>query len=241
MGKRKAKRKTFDTKEVPVKFLMDHLSSPVSIYDSRKGKFIYVNPPFCNLTGLTAEEVYAMPLAEYLTRVHAKDLLVVLNEVAKKVRDACSRYIKNKKQQLVYTINYRLKQKDGKYCHVMVQCTVLEWYRDLKRSVSLNLYTDISNHKNDHKIVLNISVFNAADNLWKTVLTEEFLGKPEMLSERECEVMKLMVIENTAGEIAKKLNIKFYTVRAHWRNILGKTNCKTQKDLKELARKEGWI
>ena len=98
-----------------------------------------------------------------------------------------------------------------------------------------------NHHKKDHKIALTINAFNPADQSWKTVITEEFLATPQMLSEREREVMKLIVQENSANEIAEKLDLKFYTVRAHWRNILGKTGCKTQKQLKTLAHREGWI
>ncbi len=193
------------------------------------------------LTGLTSEELYNINLDEFLTRVHAKDLLVVLNEVAKRVRDTCSKFIKNKKQQLTYTVNYRFKQRDGKYIHVLAQNTVIEWHEDLQRSVSLNLYTDISNHKKDHKVILTITIYNESDKQWKTILTEEFLSKPEMLSEREQEIMKMIVHENTASEISEKPGMKFYTVRSHWRNILNKTGCKSQKELKELAHREGWV
>ena len=240
-NKKPASRKIAAPEDAKVKFLMHHLSSPISIYDSKKERYIYVNPHFCHLTGLTEEELHNIKLTEFLTRVHAKDLLVVLNAVAKQVRNACVEYIEKKNCQVVYTLNYRLKQADGTYLHVMAQNTVLEWYKDVQRSVVLSLYTDISNHKKDHKIMLTLNAMNPADKLWKTVLTEEFLTAPEMLSRREKEVMMLIVQENTASQVAQKLGLKFYTVRAHWRNILGKTGCKSHKELKALAHKEGWI
>ena len=228
-------------KHASIKYLFQHLNSPISILDSRKRKFIYVNPQFIQLTGLSAEELYKVDLSEFLTRIHAKDLLVMLGDIAKRVRDTSSKYIFNKRQQLSYTLNYRFKQKNGKFVSVMVQNTVLEWDENNKRSVTLNLYTDISHHKKDNKILLTINILNETSQLWETVLTEEFHSTPEMLSEREREVMKLIVADHTAAHISERLGLKFYTVRAHWRNILNKTQCKSQKELKELAHKEGWV
>ena len=228
-------------KEVPLKFLLQNLNCPISILDSRKRKFIYVNPQFIQLTGLGGEELYNVDFSQYLGLIHAKDMLIMLSHIAEEVRENCSKYIYHKKQQLTYTINYRFKQKEGRYINVMVQNTVLEWDEKNRRSVVLSLYTDISNHKQDNKMVLTINVLDESDQEWKTVVTKEFLIIPEMLSEREREVMKLIVLENTAEAIAKKLGLKFYTARAHWRNILTKTGCKSQKELKELAKREGWV
>jgi DNA-binding CsgD family transcriptional regulator len=53
--------------------------------------------------------------------------------------------------------------------------------------------------------------------------------------------MKLMLVDKSATEIAETLEMNPHTVRTHWRNILQKTNCHTQKKLKELALAEGWI
>ena len=114
-------------KKIPIKFLFNHLNSPISIFDGRKRKFIYVNPQFIQLTGLTAEELYAITLDEFLSRIHADDLLVVFNDVMKHIWEACTKYIFENKQQLTFTLNYRFRKKEGEYIHVMVQNTVLEW------------------------------------------------------------------------------------------------------------------
>ncbi len=59
------------------------------------------------------------------------------------------------------------------------------------------------------------------------------------LSEREKEVLKLIVKEYTSDEIARKLFISKKTVDNHRRHLLEKTNCKTTVGLVKFAVKLG--
>jgi len=86
-----------------------------------------------------------------------------------------------------------------------------------------------------------IDVFNSEEQRWKMVYEEKFRPQPHMLSARERGIMLMMLEGKSATQISELLNMNYYTVRSHWRNILTKTKCKSYEELKELAQMEGWI
>ena len=228
-------------KKVPIDFLSNNLNIPITIFDGRNDKLIYFNSALCKLTGYEAEELKNINLNDFLTFIHAKDLAVVLNDVLDIVHAANRQHLKIPNQHVSFTMNYRFLKKDGSYAHVLVQNTVLEWDNVNQKMVTLNIYTDISNHKRDPVMHLKIDVLNGTAPDWKTVYEEKFRPQPQMLSKREKEIMLMMLDGKSATQISELLFMNYYTVRSHWRNILTKTECKSQEELKELALTEGWI
>ncbi len=61
------------------------------------------------------------------------------------------------------------------------------------------------------------------------------------ITDRELQVLKLLIDECTSREIAEKLFISTHTVNAHRKNILRKANAKTPVELVRKAIQEGWI
>ena len=239
-SKKKTPAKQIIPAQVPIKFLMQHLDNPISILDWKKRQFIYVNPSFVYFTGFTSNELNKQT-ENFLSLIHPQDFFIVINEVPKRLDEMCKRFIKNKKKQLNYSLNFRFKNKEDQYFHVNAHTTVLEWDKNNQRAVTLSLYSDINRYKTNTKIILNINIFDEGKKRWTTVHEEEFLREPEMLADRERDVMKLIVQGKTSMEISETLGIKFYTARSHWRNIMNKTGCKSQNELKDLAHLEGWI
>jgi PAS domain S-box-containing protein len=249
MPKQKQKQKTSKKKlslpdilkMVPVDFLSKNLNYPITIFDGRNDKLIYANSSLCRLTGYSKEELQDLNLDEFLTYIHAKDLAIVVTDVINTVHATNKQYLEVKNHHISFTINYRFRKKDGNYVHVSVQNTVLEWDPVHQKMVTLNVYTDISNHKKDPVMHFKIDMFNPGNEEWKMVYEEKFRPQPQMLSKGEKGIMQMMLDGKSAKQIAEINYMNFYTVRSHWRNILNKTKCKSQEELKELAQKEGWI
>ncbi len=65
--------------------------------------------------------------------------------------------------------------------------------------------------------------------------------KNNVLSERELDVLKLIIAENSSTEIAKKLFISFNTVETHRKNIYKKLGINTALGLLKYAIKNGLI
>jgi len=61
------------------------------------------------------------------------------------------------------------------------------------------------------------------------------------VSEREAEIIKLVVEGMTSHEIAEKLFISEHTVRTHRKNIFRKLNLGSHSDLVRYAMSRGWI
>lgn len=225
-----------------ISFILQHLNSPINIFDHHQKKFIYVNDKFTRLIGINAEECYAQELKDFGSWIHPGDLTILQNQIGKRLHEVYLEYIHDHSEQLNYMVNFRLKEKDknGMQVSVLAQCAVIEWDKNHLPASTLNMLSDITNYKNNQKMVLTVNLFDEKNNQWKTILREEFLLTPDMLSVREKEIVTHIIKDKSATKISQELNIPFYTVRSHWRNILQKTRCKTQKELKHMALAEGW-
>jgi DNA-binding CsgD family transcriptional regulator len=65
--------------------------------------------------------------------------------------------------------------------------------------------------------------------------TFEDLLNQQQISSREMEIIKLVIAGHTSQEIAEKLNISYYTVTTHRRNVNKKLNLKNPQDLLRLS------
>jgi DNA-binding CsgD family transcriptional regulator len=63
--------------------------------------------------------------------------------------------------------------------------------------------------------------------------------KSSQITYREIEIIKMVITGKTSNEIADKLNISYYTVTTHRRNINKKLNIKTSHDLTRMFLNEG--
>jgi DNA-binding NarL/FixJ family response regulator len=70
---------------------------------------------------------------------------------------------------------------------------------------------------------------NSTQNTFEALLNEQ------QVSSREMEIIKLVIAGQTSQEIAEKLNISYYTVTTHRRNINKKLNIKNPQDLLRLS------
>ena len=223
--------------------ILQNLNSPINVFDHRNKKFIYVNDKFMQLAGLTLEECYNQQLKDFSSWIHVDDLLMLENQIGKRLGEVYFEYVQDNSTQLSYLVNFRLKEKekDREPISVLAQCSVIEWDKNHTPAVTLNILSDISHYNYNQKMILTVNLYDDHLQQWKIILREEFLIIPNMLSKREKEIMAHIVQDKSATEISQSLNMPFYTVRSHWRNILQKTRCKTQKELKHLAHVEGWV
>lgn len=223
--------------------ILDHLHAPLNIYDHRSNKFVYVNKLFAQLIGLSVEECYAQELKDYNNWINSDDLWMLRNLVAKHLINVLDEHIRDHSEQFNYVVNFRLlqKAKNLDVISVLANCNVLEWNANLTPAVTLNMFTLTTHYNHHQKMIFTANLLNKKTLHWTNVLKEEFLHIPHMLGMREREIMTSMLKEKSATEIAMEKKMSVHTVRSHWRNVLLKTNCKTQKELTHLAHVEGWI
>ncbi len=219
-----------------------HLSTPVSIFDNERKMFIYCNDKFINLVGFDENECYNHVFNDFRKWIHPNDHSILIDQVGSRLRDFKNNSLQLHEEKFSLHFNFRLntKNKEDHYTSVFAQCSVLEWKNDYPFLI-LCLLTDITKYNKNNKIVYSINWYNQNEQEWTKVFEEEFLNEPRMLSTREKQIFNLIIQDMSATAISKELNIAFHTVRTHWRNILSKTGCNNQRELKQLAIKEGWI
>lgn len=223
------------------RYILYNLNSPINIYDLRAQRFLYVNNIFAQVLGLSEEESYSQNVENFLKWIHPDDLEILKEKIYFRIRETSAKYSDDENLKITFSVNFRLKGKDGSYLNMISQSSILEWDEYKAPLAILNLLTNVSNHKSDHKIILTISKFDESKREWVLLLREEFMHEPKMLSKRETEIMKLLTHGMNCEMISKHLHISYYTARKHCQNILDATSCKSQEELKELAIKEGWI
>lgn len=71
-------------------------------------------------------------------------------------------------------------------------------------------------------------------NKAKTVIEKDIFASKHQLTKREMEILRLIKQEETTEKIAETLNLSFYTVETHRKNINHKLKFKTKKEFYEF-------
>jgi DNA-binding CsgD family transcriptional regulator len=130
-----------------------------------------------------------------------------------------------------YTWNYRLRKNDGGYVNVIQNTTPLEFDSDNKPIIGLAHYTVL-----DSRVSMDICASakklnkqNEYETLYFNTYSQKLLT--EGISNRERDIIRLLVLDRSSKEIAQKLNISSNTVDTHRRNILKKLNISSTGEL----------
>lgn len=83
----------------------------------------------------------------------------------------------------------------------------------------------------------------AGENIYPDEVPEVWVGlvKNSELTEREMDVLRMLVNGYTDGEIADKLGVSYHTVRFHLNSLLTKSGCSSRTDLAIQAVKSGMV
>ena len=130
-----------------------------------------------------------------------------------------------------YTWNYRIKNGNGEYVNIIQNTTPLQFDKDDKPVVGLAHYTVLSGHmKLD--ICASAKILNES-NEYETLYFKNMSSTNllDVISNRERDVVRLLVTNKTSEEIANNLNISKHTVDTHRRNILKKLNLSSTVEL----------
>ncbi|WP_115461964.1 LuxR C-terminal-related transcriptional regulator [Winogradskyella aurantiaca] len=130
-----------------------------------------------------------------------------------------------------YTWNYRLKNHEGKYVNVIQNTTPLKFDETNKPIIGLAHYTVL-----DSEISLEVCASAKrlnANNEYETVYFNTYSRKllSEGISNRERDIIRLLVLNKTSKEIANSLSISPNTVDTHRRNILKKLKISSTGEL----------
>lgn len=193
--------------------------------------FEYISKNYNSCLGLKPEELLEKGMRYFWSRIHPEDLenwLKALNQLMEftlgniKIKD---------RQNANYTWNYRFKNADGIYVNIVQNTTPLAFDSQEKPIIGLAHYTVL-----DPGIKLEISASAKLLNDKQEYETIYFNTYSQKLlnggiSNRERDVIRLLIQNYSSKEISAKLNISPHTVDTHRRNILKKLNISSTGEL----------
>lgn len=198
--------------------------------------FEYISKNMTSCLGIKREELHNGGMEYFWTRIHPDDIkpwLKALNDLMEFTLEAIS---DENRKQMSYTWNFRFKNAHGVYVNVIQNTTPLELDANLKPIIGLAHYTVL-----DPRIKLDImataKLLNS-NNEYETKYFNNFSKKllTDGISNRERDIIRLLLLSNSSKEIGDKLNISSHTVDTHRRNILKKLKLTSTGELIALMK-----
>ncbi|MGC6429493.1 MAG: LuxR C-terminal-related transcriptional regulator [Jejuia sp.] len=133
--------------------------------------------------------------------------------------------------KMTYTWNYRLKKGDDTFVNIIQNTTPLEFDAEDKPIIGLAHYT-VLHPDIEMPICASAKILNK-NNEYETVYFNNYSQKllSAEISNRERDIIRLLVLNYTSKAIGEKLNISPNTVDTHRRNILKKLNISSTGEL----------
>ncbi|HEX7414783.1 MAG TPA: LuxR C-terminal-related transcriptional regulator [Bacteroidia bacterium] len=214
------------------------MPSAAYILNYETQQYLFVSKSYQSITGYTDKEYIEKGRAFFLARMHPDDLKIHSGAAFTKFIEFIKQLPPKEIKKYRFSLNYRIKRKDGVYIKVLQQYIILEVNDKGYPLLSLGLVTDVTAHKVDNKMIFSASKYDKKKG-FEVISSETYPKVFLSISKREHEVVKYMLQGLSSKMIADKLSLSPYTIIAHRRNILEKTNCKNTAELSSYAMLNG--
>ncbi|MFD1160793.1 MULTISPECIES: response regulator transcription factor [Hwangdonia] len=192
-------------------------------------EYISKNMPAC--LGLDKKTLEKKGMRYFWSRMHPDDL----EEWLQALNDLMDFTLNNTKvedrKRMSYTWNYRLKNSSDDYVNIVQNTTPLGFDSDFKPIIGLAHYTVLS-----PEIKLQVCATakllnekNEYETIYFNNCSQKLLSAG--ISNRERDIVRLLVLNYSSKQIGDKLNISPNTVDTHRRNILKKLNISSTGEL----------
>ena len=193
--------------------------------------FEYVSKNMRSCLGLDKTLFEENGMRYFWSRMHPDDLekwLLALNSL---MDFTLNEIAEEDRIKMTYTWNYRLRNGEDEYVNIIQNTSPLEFDSNNKPIIGLAHYTVL--HPD-----INLQVCASAKRLndqneYDTLYFNNFSQKliSDGISNRERDVIRLLVLNYSSKDIAEKLNISPNTVDTHRRNILKKLGISSTGEL----------
>lgn len=185
-------------------------------------KFEYISKNLSSCLGLDPGLLKTQGMRYFWSRIHPEDVEVWLNAMNHLMAFTLSEISEADRKKTNYTWNYRFKDGNDTYVNIVQNTTPLSFDLEMKPIIGLAHYT-VLDTKIKMQITASAKLLNN-NNEYETIYFNNFSQKllKESISNRERDVIRLLVLNNTSKQISEKLNISPHTVDTHRRNILKK-------------------
>lgn len=193
--------------------------------------FEYISKNFKSCLGLEPQELKTKGMRYFWSRIHPDDIdnwLAALNQL---MEFTLTNIPEQDREKANYTWNFRFKNAEGIYVNIVQNTTPLVFDSMAKPIIGLAHYTvlhpDIKMSITASAKLLNTK--NEYETIYFNNVSQKLLKGG--ISNRERDVIRLLVLDYSSKQISDKLNISSHTVDTHRRNILKKLKISSTGEL----------
>lgn len=193
--------------------------------------FEYVSKNFTSCTGIENEKLLKGGMKYFWSLFHPDDIGPWIETLQTLMDFTMNELDAEKRNKMSYTWNYRIKNAKGNYVNIVQNTTPLQFDDTNKPVIGLAHYTVL-----DARIKMDICASakylnekNEYETLFFTNLSSKNLL--DAVSNRERDIIRLLLLKNSSQDISEKLHISKHTVDTHRRNILKKFNLSSTGEL----------
>lgn len=193
--------------------------------------FEYISKNYATCLGLSAEELKLKGMRYFWDRIHPGDLNSWLKALNELMQFTLTNISIEDRQKANYTWNYRFKNADNVFVNIIQNTTPLAFDSTGKPIIGLAHYTVL--HPNVKMDITASAKLLNDNNEYDTVYFNSYSQKllSGGISNRERDIIRLLIQNKSSKEISERLNISSHTVDTHRRNILKKLNISSTGEL----------
>ena len=210
---------------------LPHSSTFFCITNTQNLSFEYISKNMFRCLGINKDDLKEKGMRFFWSRIHPDDLQFWLSALNELMDFTLKEIPINERRNMSYTWNFRFKNSTDNYVNIIQNTTPLQYDEDYKPIIGLAHYTVIdSNIKME--VCASAKLLNE-NNEYETKYFNNFSQKLLSigLTNRERDIVRLLVLNYSSKKIGKNLNISFNTVSTHRRNILKKLNISSTGEL----------
>lgn len=210
---------------------LPHNSTFFCITNTQDLKFEYISKNMYPCIYIDPDKFISDAMKYFWSRIHPDDVEHWLSALNALMEFTIKEIPNNKRHRMTYRWNYRFKNGKGEYVNIIQNTTPLDFDKQQKPIIGLAHYTVV-----DFGIKLDVTAsakYLNENNEYETLYFNSFNKKllSNTISNRERDIIRLLVLDYTSKVIAQKLNISVNTVDTHRRNILKKLNLSSTGEL----------
>lgn len=193
--------------------------------------FEFVSKNSISCLGFKPEELKNKGMEFFWQRMHPEDTKSWLEAMSELMKFTLKEIPENERNRMSYTWNYRFKHFNDSYVNIIQNTTPLKFDANSKPVAGLAHYTVV-----DAQSFFAVNATAKKLNSQKEYETLFFKSySPKMLlngiTNRERDIVRLLVLGNSSKKIGEKLHISTRTVETHRNNILRKMNVTSTTEL----------
>jgi DNA-binding CsgD family transcriptional regulator len=220
--------------------LDDHtppLESFILVTNTSRHSYEYVGDSFEKTLGLDRDRMLSEGLNYYLSHYHPEDLPILLRAFEELMTFTMTQLDLDKRQRVVYTWNYRIRNNRDEYRNIFVQQTPIFFDGQGMPIIGYSQNTLVGNGK-PRPVIATCKYLNSS-NQFETLFHKNYSleSLQRLLTSRELEVVKLLASSYSTKQIANQLHISIETVSVHRKRILSKLNFDSTAEIIEYCNK----